>query len=219
MRKPLDVVKLNLELENYEVITANNGRKALSLYQEQKFDLILLDLMLPEMDGFQICNQIRQTDQLTPIMMLTAMNTAPDRVSGLKAGANDYLTKPFSLEELVLRVQKLINRNSSFQNKEFEFFEFGNHYVNFSTYEAKGNKGIFNLTRSESIMLKLFFKYKNKVLPRQKIIQAIWGYDTYPSTRTIDNFILNFRKYFEENTRKPEWFQSVRGVGYKFVTQ
>ena len=213
----LKVVKFNLELENYEVVTASDGKQALKYFKEQHFDLILLDIMLPEVDGFQVCEQIRLTDLKTPIMMLTAKDTALDRVAGLKRGADDYLTKPFNLEELLLRIQNLIKRSSKSSKNTLEVYEFGEHVVNFATFEAKGNDGTFNLTKKEAMLLKLLVDRKNEVVSRQQILQAVWGYDVYPSTRTIDNFILSFRKYFEDNPRRPSRFLSVRGVGYKFV--
>lgn len=212
-----EVVKLNLELENYEVVTAINGKTALKHFEEQHFDLVLLDVMLPEIDGFQVCEQIRLTDMKTPIMMLTAKDTALDRVTGLKKGADDYLTKPFNLEELLLRVNNLLKRSSNHQESGPEIYQIGNHKVNFVTYEATGNQGIFTLTKKESMLLKLLIDRKNEVVSRQQILQSVWGYDVYPSTRTIDNFILSFRKYFEDNPKKPKRFLSIRGVGYKFV--
>ncbi len=212
-----DVVKLNLELENYEVVTAGDGKTALKHFKEQHFDIILLDVMLPEIDGFQVCEQIRLTNMSVPIMMLTAKDTAIDRVTGLKKGADDYLTKPFNLEELLLRVNNLLKRSSKAPENTPEIYEFGGHTVNFVTFEAQGNNGTFTLTKKEAMLLKLLVDRKNEVVSRQQILQAVWGYDVYPSTRTIDNFILSFRKYFEDNPRKPSRFLSIRGVGYKFV--
>lgn len=212
-----DVVKLNLELENYEVVTAGDGKKAIKYFHEQHFDLILLDVMLPEIDGFQVCEQIRLTNMTVPIMMLTAKETAIDRITGLKKGADDYLTKPFNLEELLLRVQNLLKRSNKSPENTPEIYEFGGHTVNFATFEAEGNTGVFTLTKKEAMLLKLLIDRKNEVVSRQQILQSVWGYDVYPSTRTIDNFILSFRKYFEENPKKPTQFLSIRGVGYKFV--
>ena len=212
-----DAIKLNLELENYEVVTTGSGKDALKLYYEQHFDLLLLDVMLPEVDGFQICEQVRLTNMKVPIIFLTAKDTATDRITGLKKGADDYLTKPFVLEELLLRVQNLLKRTSPEEEVKHETYTFGDNKVNFVTYEAKGNPGHFTLTKKEAMLLKLLIDRKNEVVSRQQILQSVWGYDVYPSTRTIDNFILSFRKYFEKDPRNPEYFQSVRGVGYKFV--
>jgi two-component system alkaline phosphatase synthesis response regulator PhoP len=211
------VVKLNLELDDYEVVTTDNGKDAMKYFHEQHFDLIILDIMLPEISGLQICEQIRLTDTETPIIFLTAKDTPPDRVLGLKKGADDYLSKPFNLEELQLRVKKLISRSSKTPKMDMEYFEFGNNKVNFSTFEAVGNQGDMILTKKEAMLLKLLVERKNEVVSRQQILQFVWGYDVYPSTRTIDNFILSFRKYFEENPKEPKFFKSVRGIGYKFV--
>ena len=212
-----DVVKLNLEMEAYEVVATSNGKEALRIVQEQHFDLLVLDVMLPEVDGFQICEQVRLTNRDVPILFLTAKDAASDRIAGLKKGADDYLTKPFVLEELLLRVQNLIKRSS--RDPEFtpDVYEFGGNRINFATYEAEGNPGTFTLTKKEAMLLKLLVDRRNEVVSRQQILQSVWGYDVYPSTRTIDNFILSFRKYFEEDPRNPEFFLSVRGVGYKFV--
>ena len=211
------VVKLNLELDDYEVVTTDNGKDAMKYFHEQHFDLIILDIMLPEISGLQICEQIRLTDTETPIIFLTAKDTPPDRVLGLKKGADDYLSKPFNLEELQLRVKKLISRSSKTPKMDMEYFEFGNNKVNFSTFEAVGNQGDMILTKKEAMLLKLLVERKNEVVSRQQILQFVWGYDVYPSTRTIDNFIHSFRKYFEENPKEPKFFKSVRGIGYKFV--
>lgn len=212
-----DVVKLNLEMEEYEVVATGTGKDALKFFREQHFDLIILDVMLPEVDGFQILEQIRLTNLEVPVIFLTAKDTALDRITGLKKGADDYLTKPFNLEELLLRVQNLIKRTSKSPENTPEVYEFGDNKVNFATYEAEGNPGEFSLTKKEAMLLKLLVDRRGEVVSRQQILQSVWGYDVYPSTRTIDNFILSFRKYFEKDPKNPEFFLSVRGVGYKFV--
>ncbi|GJM33763.1 MAG: DNA-binding response regulator [Saprospiraceae bacterium] len=212
-----DVVKLNLELEGYEVVADSNGKDALKHFREQHFDLLILDVMLPEIDGFQICEQVRLTNLDVPIIFLTAKDTSMDRIAGLKRGADDYLTKPFNLEELLLRVGNLIKRTSKAPDNTPEVYHFGNNEVNFVTFEAKGNPGTFTLTKKEAMLLKLLIDRKNEVVSRQQILQSVWGYDVYPSTRTIDNFILSFRKYFEEDPKHPKYFLSIRGVGYKFL--
>ncbi|WP_020534383.1 response regulator transcription factor [Lewinella cohaerens] len=212
-----ETVKLNLELEDYEVVTAADGKKALKYTQEQHFDLLILDVMLPEVDGFQICEQVRLTNRDVPIIFLTAKDTAQDRITGLRKGADDYLVKPFNLEELLLRVERLIQRTSKAPEASADNYTFGKNTINFATFEAQGNPGTFTLTKKEAMLLKLLIDRKGEVVSRQQILQSVWGYDVYPSTRTIDNFILSFRKYFEEDPRTPEFFLSVRGVGYKFI--
>jgi two-component system alkaline phosphatase synthesis response regulator PhoP len=212
-----DVLKLNLELEGYEVVAARNGREALLFFREQHFDLLLLDVMMPEIDGFQLLEQIRLQDSTVPAMFLTAKDSTLDRVTGLKKGADDYLTKPFNLEELLLRVQNLIKRSNRETADAFDQYQFGVNSINFKTFEAQGVQGNFRLTKKEAMLLKLLIERKNEVVSRQQILQAVWGYDVYPSTRTIDNFILSFRKYFEADPKNPHYFHSIRSVGYKFV--
>lgn len=212
-----ETLKLNLELENYEVVASANGKDALKRFKEQHFDLLILDVMLPEVDGFQVAEQVRLTNTDVPIIMLTAKDTSTDRITGLRKGADDYLTKPFVLEELLLRVQKLIQRTSKSPDNTPDIYEFDGNRVNFATYEAEGVNGNVHLTKKEAMLLKLLVDRKNEVVSRQQILQSVWGYDVYPSTRTIDNFILSFRKYFEREPHDPKHFLSIRGVGYKFV--
>ena len=212
-----DIVKLNLELENFEVVETDNGKEAVNLFHEQHFDLIILDVMMPEMNGFEVCEQIRLTNTSVPVIFLTAKDTSQDRIMGLKKGADDYLTKPFTLEELLLRIQNLLKRSNRQAHDESEVFTFGSNKVNFATFEAVGNQGEFNLTKKEAMLLKLLVERKNEVVSRNQILQFVWGYDVFPTTRTIDNFILSFRKYFEQDPANPRYFLSIRGVGYKFV--
>ena len=185
-------LKLNFEMEGFEVTTANDGVAALKAVQQEYFDLLILDVMLPEIDGITVCENIRLSNTEMPILMLSAKNQSADRILGLKKGADDYLTKPFSLEELLIRVNLLINKSQRIGE-------------------------MMPLTKKEAMLLKLLIENRNEVVPREKILQAVWGYNVYPTTRTVDNFILNFRKYFEEDSRNPKYFHSVRGVGYKFT--
>ena len=213
------LVKMNLELEGYEVVSVDNGRKAIDIIEGQHFDLMILDVMLPEVDGFQICQKVRLNNTKVGIIILSAKDTSQDRITGLKYGADDYLTKPFNLEELLLRVSNLLKRSSEESINELEYYEFGDNKVNFITYEAEGHQGNFRMTQKEVLLLKMLIERKNEVVSRKEILQNVWGYDVFPSTRTIDNFILNFRKYFEVDPRKPSYFHSVRGVGYKFIIE
>lgn len=212
-----DALKLNLELEDYEVITTGDGKQVLKMFKEQHFDIVLLDIMLPEVSGLELCEQIRLINMDIPIIFLTAKDTTADKVAGLKRGADDYIVKPFNLEELLLRIQILLKRSQAQTSTSLESFEFGPNKANFKTYEAKGKQGEFKLTKKEAMLLKLLIERRGEVVSRQQILQSVWGYDVYPSTRTIDNFILSFRKYFEEDPKSPNFFHSVRGVGYKFV--
>jgi two-component system alkaline phosphatase synthesis response regulator PhoP len=214
-----DALKLNLELEGYEISTASDGAEALKKVHDEYFDLIILDIMLPEIDGISVCETIRLKDTQVPILMLSARSSSADRVLGLKKGADDYLTKPFNLEELLLRIQKLIAKNQKLQDKSTveDNYSFGGNTIDFNAQEAQNAKGeAISLSLKESMLLKLLIANKNEVVSREKILQSVWGYQVFPTTRTIDNFILNFRKYFEEDSREPRYFHSVRGVGYKF---
>ena len=215
-----EAIKLNLELENYEVVAAKDGKEGLKKFREQRFNLIILDVMMPEMSGFEVCEQIRLSDMDVPILFLTAKDSSQDKVNGLKLGADDYITKPFNLEELLLRVKVLVKHSlkGSKEEASLKTYSFGENEINFVTYEASGNPGDFTLTKKEVMLLKLLIDRKNEVVSRQQILQYVWGYDVFPSTRTIDNFILAFRKYFERDPKNPEYFQSIRGVGYKFVS-
>lgn len=217
----LEAVKTNLELEDYEVVGATDGEKALELFNAQRFNLVILDVMLPNLSGFEVCEQIRLENMDIPILFLTAKGDSADKVRGLKLGADDYLTKPFNLEELILRVKVLIKHSvkGTEAGTELKSYKFGGNEVNFATFEAKGVNGAFTLTKKEAKLLKLLIDRRGEPVSRQQILQYVWGYDVYPSTRTIDNFILSFRKYFEGDKSEKRYFHSVRGVGYKFTDE
>jgi len=214
-----EALKLNLELEGYDVTSAFDGAAALRAVENEYFDLIILDVMLPEMDGISVTESIRISNNEVPILILSAKNSSADRVLGLKKGADDYLTKPFNLEELLLRIHKLIDKNKKLHDKSTvgNSYSFGDNLIDFKAQEASTKSGQkIQLSKKETMLLKLLIENKNEVVPREKILQAVWGYNVYPTTRTIDNFILSFRKYFEEDSRNPKYFHSVRGVGYKY---
>ncbi len=213
-------LRLNLEMEGYEVVSAEQGTQAVRIFREQRFNCVVLDIMLPEMDGLAVCEQIRMEDRDVPVLFLTAKDSPRDVVAGLKTGGDDYLTKPFNLEELLLRVGNLVKRSVRSQTGDLSLdeFRFGPNTVNFSTYEARGLEGLIRLTQKEVKLLKLLVDRRNEVVSRQHILQTVWGYDVFPSTRTIDNFILAFRKYFETDPKNPVYFHSIRGVGYKFTS-
>lgn len=213
-----NLLDLNLEMEGFEVVTAKTGKEALDLFKGQHFDLIILDIMLPGMDGIAVCEQMRLRNTEVPIIFLTAKDTAEERVEGLKKGADDYLTKPFDLEELTIRIRNLLRRAYPDQTEEgVSNYTFDKYKVNFKTFEAYTNQGEVHLTKKEAMLLKLLIDRKNEVVSRNQILQAVWGYDVYPSTRTVDNFILSFRKYFEPDPKNPRYFISIRGIGYKFA--
>jgi len=215
-----ETLKLNLEMEGYSVTSAYDGNEAMKMIEEEYFDLIIMDIMLPEMDGISITENIRLDNNDVPVLILSAKNTGQDRVLGLKKGADDYLTKPFNLEELLLRVDKLIIKNKKIADNDFIFdtYSFNGNKIDFKAQEVTLKDGDkVELSKKETMLLKLLIENKGQVVTREKILQSVWGYKVYPNTRTIDNFILNFRKYFETDSRNPKHFHSVRGVGYKFT--
>ncbi len=216
----LKTILLNLELEGYQVITASDGIDALKKFRSASFDLIILDVMLPELNGFDVCEEIRKENTQVPVLFLTAKGTSTDKVKGLKLGADDYLTKPFNLEELLLRIQILIKRYNftTDTTKNIEQYAFGDNEINFITYEIKGVNGVkTEITKREIALLKLLIERKGEVISREKILDEVWGSEAFPSSRTIDNYIVSFRKYFEKNQKDPRHFHSIRGVGYKFT--
>jgi two-component system alkaline phosphatase synthesis response regulator PhoP len=215
-----EALKLNLEMEGYSITSAYDGTEALKCIANEYFDLIIMDIMLPGIDGISITETVRVSANEVPILILSAKNSSADRVLGLKKGADDYLTKPFNLEELLLRVAKLIQKNKKLTVKEtiIDFYEFGNNKIDFKAQEATNWNGQqIPLSKKEVMLLKLLIENKGEVVTREKILQVVWGYNVYPTTRTIDNFILSFRKYFELDSRNPKHFHSVRGVGYKYT--
>ena len=215
-----EALKLNLVLEGYEVTIADNGIAALDSVQREHFDLMILDVMLPELDGISVLENIRLQNNDIPVLILSAKASSADRVLGLKKGADDYLTKPFNLEELLLRVNKLVQKGKQLTTRQpmEQTYRFGSNKVDFKALECINRNGKkITLTKKEIMLLKLLIENKNEVVTREKILQSVWGYNVYPTTRTIDNFILNFRKYFEEDSRNPKYFHSVRGIGYKFT--
>ncbi len=211
------VVKLNLEMEGYEVVGATNGEQGLKFAQGQRFDLLLLDIMLPKISGIQICESVRLNNKEIPIIFISAKDSPTDRIKGLKVGADDYLVKPFSLEELLLRVNNQIKRSQPEEKEALHSYEFSGNKIDFKAFKAIGKNGPISLTQKEALLLRLLIDKSNEVLSRKQILQAVWGYDVFPATRTIDNFILSFRKNFEPDPKNPVHFLSIRGVGYKFV--
>lgn len=215
----LKTIRLNLELEGYAVLSAIDGSSALKIFEPQEFDLVVLDVMLPLLNGFDVCAAIREKDKQVPILFLTAKGTSDDKIHGLRLGADDYLVKPFHLEEFLLRVNNLVRR--SMRNTAAPamntVYTFGINSINFSTFEALGNGQSWALTKRETELLRLLITRSGEVVSRDEILAELWSDDALPTARTIDNFILNFRKYFERNPREPEYFHSIRGVGYKFT--
>lgn len=215
-----ETLKLNLEMEGYDVTSAFNGAEALKHCHAGYFDLVILDLMLPAVDGLSVLESMRLNKIDSPVLILSAKNSSADRVAGLRKGADDYVTKPFELEELMLRVGNLIQKGKAIKQSSIsaDVYSFGGHQVDFKSQTATLSSGdVIELSKKETMLLQLLISNVNEVVTREKILQSVWGYQVYPTTRTIDNFILSFRKHFEEDSRNPKYFHSVRGVGYRFT--
>ena len=207
----------NLEEEGYRVSHFDSGEKALVSLEVEHFDLIILDVMLPGMDGFQVCGAVRKLDPRVPILMLTARSEDSDRVEGLENGADDYLTKPFNLMEFLLRVKGMLRRSSWYRPDPVEEgYRFGDNEVFLLSYRARTAQGEIDLTEMEVRVLSLFFQKEGEIIPRGELLQTVWGYTSDTETRTLDNFIVRLRRYFEPDPGKPVHFQTVRGVGYRF---
>jgi len=219
-------LKLNLSLQGYEVRIAQNGPAGIQVWREWRPDLIVLDIMLPGIDGLSILRNIRLEDEKIPILILSAKATTEFKVKGLSYGVDDYLTKPFSLEEFLLRVDRLVKRASwsnsdselakEMSDSELDRFTFGSNQVDFKTMTADCKSGQVRLTEQEAKLLKLFLLNPGQPLSREKLLQIGWGYTKGTTTRTVDNFIVRFRKYFEDNPKKPSYFVSIRSIGYVF---
>ena len=207
----------NLELEGCRISHFESGEKALTTLEVEHFDLIILDVMLPGMDGFQVCSVVRELDPRVPVLMLTARSEDADRVAGLEHGADDYLTKPFNLVEFLLRVKGMLRRSSWYRPDPVEeAYRFGDNEVFLLSYRARTAQGEIDLTEMEVRVLALFFQKEGKIVPRGELLQSVWGYTSDTETRTLDNFIVRLRRYFEPDPGKPVHFRTVRGVGYRF---
>jgi two-component system alkaline phosphatase synthesis response regulator PhoP len=210
------VIKLNLELDGYSVIIADNGQKSVDVFRNLKPDLVILDIMLPELNGIEACKQMKKINSETPILFLSAKSSGADKIEGLKSGGDDYLTKPFNLEELLLRVQILLKRYQS--NSKEDKYVLSNFSIDFNTFEITDKTGKkIDMPNREMKLLKLLISKEGQVVSRTEIMQQLWNPNENPSARTIDNYILNFRKIFEPESSETKYFHSIRGVGYKFT--
>ena len=212
----IEMIQFNLELDGYEVFAIHDGGLAEDHFELKiDYDLFILDVMLPRTSGLDLCKIIREKSQ-APILFLSAKGTTQDRIEGLKIGANDYLPKPFDLEELILKVKILTKKGG--EQKDF-LLQVGALEVDFNTFEVRSleNEIVHLFSKREIELLKLFQEKEGKVVSRDEILDRVWGKDSYPTARTIDNYILVFRKVFEKNPRKPQFFHSIRSVGYKFT--
>ena len=212
-------LEFNLTEEGYEVVRAKDGKEALDIFEKTLFDLIILDIMLPFYDGFEIAAIVRNKFPQMPILMLTARTAAVDRIKGLEVGADDYLTKPFHLQELLLRVKGMLKRKNWYKelNDEQKIYTFGSNELNFETLECLHNGENFRLTPHESFLMKYLINNKNKIVSRKELLEKVWHLNPEVETRTVDIFIARLRKYFEDDPSSPKFIISIRSMGYKFV--
>ncbi len=216
-RSILRGLKDNLELESHEVITAIDGESGYRLATEEKPDLILLDLMLPKLSGYELCRKLREKGLTTPILMLTARGEETDRVLGLDIGADDYVTKPFSIRELLARIRALLRRAQPPQSVLPDELRFADVVVDFRRFEATKGDTELELTRKEFGVLQLLAARSGEVVTRDELLSEVWGFENYPSTRTVDNHIAGLRAKLEANPAEPRHVLTVHRVGYKFV--
>ena len=212
-------LQFNLEQEGYEVRLTSSGKQALRWQANEPFDLIILDLMIEEIDGLEVARKVRQRDQKLPILMLTARSAEQDRVSGFEAGADDYLVKPFHLQELLLRIHRMLERAHWYETPKQPQRELaiGGFHVNLESLTGSGPRGELQLTALEAKLLEALASEPNRVLTRGELLMRVWGYSSDVETRTVDNFIVRLRRYFETEPDHPAHFVSVRGRGYMYV--
>ncbi|MBN1781487.1 response regulator transcription factor [bacterium] len=212
-------LEFNLVQEGYDITRANDGKTALEWFQKQVFDLMILDVMLPFYNGFELIQIIREKYPQIPVLMLTARTGIKDRIKGLELGADDYMTKPFHLEELLLRVRGMLKRKQWYQDLPDVplRFRFGENEVDFETLNCIAGKQKFRLTPHEAMVLKYLVRHKGKIVSRDELLEKVWNVSPEVETRTVDIFIARLRKYFEHNPGKPVYFISIRGAGYRFM--
>ncbi len=212
-------LKLNLEAEGFEAAIVGDGLRAVDEILNQPPSLVLLDIMLPGASGFEVCDRVRRAGSRVPILFLTAREAEDDRVRGLELGGDDYMTKPFSLRELLHRVRAILRRQEWYRQvlPQGALYQFGDNRIDFEACTAWTREGEVTLTQKECMLLKLLVENEGKIVSRDTILDKIWGYDRYPSTRTIDNLVLRLRKYFELDPKEPKHIQTFYGAGYRFT--
>ena len=222
-----EAIKLNLKMLGHEVVVGVNGLEGLNWWKEFSPDLVIVDLMMPEIDGIGVITEIRKRDLKIPILVISAKDQVKEKIRCLSLGVDDYLSKPFDLDEFLLRVDRLLIRSEwsrpiavliekSTDNDIVENFSFGPNIIDFKNLKAQSSNGAFDLTLQEIKILKIFIANPNFPLTREEILEKALGYDRGVTTRTLDNFIVRFRKYFELDAKNPKYFKSVRSVGYLF---
>jgi DNA-binding response OmpR family regulator len=210
-------LKDNLEFEGYEVDTAENGVAGLKLIRANPYALIVMDVMMPEMSGLDVCKKVREAGIAVPIILLTAKSEEIDKVVGLELGADDYITKPFSLRELLARIKAVLRRNGESPVKESEQCRIGKLALNFNSYTAEDANGVVRMSHKEYAILKYLYQRKNDIVSRNDLLENVWGYDESPTTRTVDNFIVKLRHKIEADANDPKIILTVHGTGYTLV--
>jgi DNA-binding response OmpR family regulator len=210
-------LKDNLDFEGYTVDMASDGEVGLDKIMENRYDLIILDVMLPKISGFDVCKKVRAAGIKTPIMMLTAKGEEIDKVLGLELGADDYVTKPFSLREVLARIKAILRRFEDSPAANQGTIMIGNIEVNFQSYETLVQGKLIQTTHKEIEVLKFLWNQKNQVVSREQLLKEVWGYEAYPTTRTVDNFILKLRQKIEQDPTHPKHILTVHGIGYKLI--
>jgi DNA-binding response OmpR family regulator len=206
---------MNLELEGFKVLTAPDGEEGVTLINQQKPDLIIMDVMMPRKDGLQACREIRMAGISTPLILLTARSSEVDKVLGLDLGADDYLAKPFGMLELIARVKALLRRIQRVTS--IDEIKFSDVVVDFKAYRALKNQSPIELSAREYRLLRYLVSKQGSVVTRDELLDEVWGYNSYPTTRTVDNHIARLRQKIETNIDEPQHILTVHGVGYKFV--
>lgn len=213
-------LQVNLEYENYKILTATDGETGYDLIKERKPDLIILDLMLPKMNGYEVCRKVRGEGIYTPIMMLTARGEEIDRVLGLDMGADDYVTKPFSMPELSARIRAIFRRVSQSRTGDLPAeLRFADVIIDFKCFEARKAGNALNLSRKEFGVIQLLAARAGEVVSRNELLDEVWGFDNYPTTRTVDNHIASLRSKLEDDPSNPHYLITVHGIGYKLVLE
>ena len=210
-------LQAGLEEEHYTIVTASDGIEGYRRALDDDIDLILLDLMLPGKNGQEICRDLRHEGVTIPILMLTSKNEEIDKVLGFETGADDYVTKPFSMRELTVRIKALLRRAGDYQKEEVDNFSFADIRLDFKKQEAYKNDILLSFSTKEYEILRYFINHADEVVSRDQLLDEVWGYDVYPTTRTVDNYILNIRKKIETNPAEPKHLVTIPKAGYKFV--
>jgi len=217
-----ELVSKKLLQIGYRTSLFMDAESAIEASEEKLSDLYIVDILLRgKMTGLHVCRRLRQMSGTIPILILSALADASDRIEGLRLGADDYLTKPFEMDELLLRVDGMLRRRSWYRElpKNQSIYSWDGNSVNFLTYESNAGAGPFYISQKECMIMKILIEHEGEVVNREEILERVWGYNVYPSTRTVDNFILRLRKYFEDSPGNPRYIHSVRGLGYRFTSE